>query len=754
MVLEEVTVTAQKREQSLQDVSIAITAFSGDDLRGLGVTQSNEFAEQVPNVSIGQQGGPDGFPLFFVRGVGLTDFSNANSGPIAIYMNDVYLKAPRAQNFTLFDIEQLEILRGPQGTLFGRNSSGGAVLFRSRRPGEKFESNFSADYGSFDTYNFEGGLGGPISENLQGRFAVRYANSDGNIDNLFTGDTQPGSERLTARGTLVYTPSDTLEITAFLEGGSKDGLSTANKFRGKIDPATGGLCSPAQTYRYECMDAFGQTSQTADLHKVSNNLVLDQTEDFVSGTLRIDWDINDSISFASITNYLELDAFQPDDTDASPMRLVELLLDEESDQFTQEFNFSGTGERSDWVVGMYYLNSNSQAHHDYEFLMEFAPLFASIPTETPVDVVQGLLGGAYGLLSSTGVFTEIYDQNVESLALFGQYEYDLSDQFRLIVGLRYTDEKTKIDLDTVFTAPLFPVDITGDGMDDLFLRGTFPTASLHDSISDDNLSGKIALDYRPVDNTLIYGSISTAFKAGGYNTSTIFSSDEAQPFGPEEITAYEIGFKSDLADNRVRLNGAAFIYDYENMQVFTTRVTASGAPARFITNAAVGDYKGAELELLAMPTDGLTIQLGVGYIDAELKDFFTETRDPDTGELVIQDFSGARPGMTPEWSFNALARYEWPLFNGTGAIQADYSWRDDFFHTTDNDPYRATEAYGVIGGRLSWRTSDEAWEFALWGRNLTDEGYITWASDLSFIGLVSDTTGVQRSYGISVSYHY
>ena len=160
------------------------------------------------------------------------------------------------------------------------------------------------------------------------------------------------------------------------------------------------------------------------------------------------------------------------------------------------------------------------------------------------------------------------------------------------------------------------------------------------------------------------------------------------------------------------------------------------------------------MELLATPVDGLTIQLGVGYIDAELDEFFTENRNPDTGELELQDYSGARPARTPEWSFNALARYQWPLFNGTGTIQADYSWQDDIFHTTDNDPYRATEAYGLIGGKLSWRTPDETWEFALWGRNLADEKYIVHVSDLSFIGMVNDTTGVPRSYGISVSYRY
>jgi len=750
--LEEVLVTAQKREQSMQDVGIAVTALTGDTMRTLGINESNEVAAQIPNMIINNQGGPDGLPLFFIRGVGLTDFSNANSGPVAIYVNDVYIKAPRAQNFSIFDVERLEVLRGPQGTLFGRNTTGGAVLFSTRKPTDELEANARVDIGNYGTYTAEGGLGGPITDNLSGRIAGRYTTSDGYIDNLTTGDTQPESDRWSARGTLVYTPTDTLDITTYIEGGDKDGLSNANKFRGLLDPGSGELCSPKQTYNFQCTDAFGQTSATDDLHDMENNLVEDQTEEYLSITMRVNWELNDSMSFASITNYLDLEAYQPDDTDGSPMQLVELFLDEESDQFSQEFQLLGSGEKSNWVIGAYYLTDNAKASHDYALLQEFAPIFESIPVDTPVDAAQEALGGLYGLAGSTGVFRETYDQDGETWAIFGQYEYDLTEQFHLTIGLRYTEEETDIVLDTIFNANLFPVDENGDGMDDYFVRGGVPVVAQDETVSDENLSGKLGLDYRPTDDLLIYASYSTAFKAPGFNTSAIFSSDEAQPFKSEEITSYELGFKADLVDGTLRVNGAVFYYDYEDMQVFTSRITESGVPARFIDNAAEGEYRGAELEITALPMDGLYLQLGMGYIDAELNEFFTEDRDPETGELVIEDFSGAIPANTPDWTFNALARYEWNIFDGVGAVQADYSWQDDVFHTTDNSPYRATEAYGQLGARISWLSEQSGLEIVLWGRNLTDEDERSYSSDLSFVGLMNDTVLPPRTYGVSLSY--
>ena len=215
-----------------------------------------------------------------------------------------------------------------------------------------------------------------------------------------------------------------------------------------------------------------------------------------------------------------------------------------------------------------------------------------------------------------------------------------------------------------------------------------------------------------------------------------------------------MGFKADLLDGALRVNGAVFHYDYEDMQVFTSRITESGVPARFIDNAAEGEYEGVELEITALPAEGLYLQLGMGYIDAELNEFFTEDRDPETGDLVLEDFSGATPAMTPEFTFNALARYEWPVLGGNGAAQVDYSWQDGVFHTTDNSPYRATDSYGLVGARLSWSTSDNGLEVALWGRNLSDEEYPTYASDLSFVGLMNDTVSMPRTYGVSLAYNF
>ncbi len=753
--IEVIEVRAQKRAQNVQHVGISVTAFSGDDLRSMGITQSNEVAAQVPNVTIANNGGSDGLPLFFIRGVGLTDFSNANSGPIAIYSNDVYLKAPRSQNFALFDIENVEILKGPQGTLFGRNTSGGAILFSSVKPTEDFEGNINVNAGSFGTYAVEGGIGGEIADDLLVRVAGRYSKSEGYQENAFTGESQAQPEKWALRSTFLYQATDNLKVTAIIEAGSKDGSNVPSKFRGLINPNTGGTCTPEETLTYTCANALGYVAQSDDLLKINNNLVLDHTEEYNSGTLRLDWDISDNISFASISNHLSLEAFQADDTDGGPTQILELFLEEESNQFTQEFQLLGQYDDSSWVLGGYYLKDSAKADHDYELLQMFAPIFSQIPTGTPIEDAQAALGPIFGLTGTTGIFNEIYDQEVESMSIFGQYELRFTDKWNLTLGARYTDEKTTMKLDTIFHATLLPIDVTGDGVEDIMWSGSSHVVALDDEISDSNLSGKIGLDYFLDDNIMFYGSISTAFKAPGFNTSAVFSENEAKSFDSEEMTAVEFGVKSDLLDNQLRINASIFNYDYDNMQVYTSRTTESGVPARFIDNAAKGVYQGAELEVIAMLTENLRVQMGLSYIDAELQDFFSEKGvDPETGEQIIEDLSGATTAFTPETSANIMLNHYWELASGELDLQVDYSWQDEVYHNTDNTEYKKTPSYGLLNSRLMWTNGEGNLSVSIWAKNIADERYISYTSGLEAFGILNDSIGMPRTVGASVSYSF
>ena len=540
-----------------------------------------------------------------------------------------------------------------------------------------------------------------------------------------------------------------------MEAGSKDGANTAGKFRGLIDPTTGGLCSPDLSQTYTCMNALGEFPVSDDPLEVENNVVMDHTEDYSSATLRLDWDLTDNISFVSISNYMELEAFQADDTDGGPTQILELFLDEESDQVTQELQLLGQYDDSSWVLGMYYLKDSAKANHDYAILQEFAPIFNSIPTDTPVDYVQGALGGLYGLAGSTGVFNEIYDQEVESVSIFGQYETKLSEKWNFTIGARYTDEKTTMLLDTVLDANLLPFDVNGDGSADMFLRGVIPVVHLDDEVSDSNLSGKVGLNYQVDKNVMLYSSVSTAFKAPGFNTSAVFSNNEAKSFDSEEVTAYEFGVKSDLLDNQLRVNASIFSYDYENMQVYTSRVTQSGVPARFIDNAAEGEYQGAELEVITMLTEDLKLQFGFGYIDAELKDFLSETSvDPVTGVPVVEDLSGATTAFTPEYTANVMLNYYWEMQAGVVDFQVDYSWQDEVYHNTDNTPYKMTDAYGLLNARVMWTNEETDLSLSVWAKNITDEEYVSYTSGLESLGILNDSIGLPRTVGVSLSYQF
>jgi iron complex outermembrane receptor protein len=557
------------------------------------------------------------------------------------------------------------------------------------------------------------------------------------------------------RSTFLYQATDDLHITSIVEGGAKDGDNIANKLRGIIDPQTGETCSSEKSRTYTCADILGQIAESKDITEVNNNLVMDHKEDFLSATVRLDWQLSDNISLVSISNHMALEAFQADDTDASPLQLLELFLDEESKQFTQEFQLLGQYDDTSWVLGAYYLKDSAKANHDYAIFQEFAPILDSLSLSLSPEQAQEALGDLYGLAGSTGVFNEIYDQEVESLSIFGQYERRFNEKWNLTLGIRYTDEKSTMKLDTALDASFLPYDVSGDGIEDIFLRGEIPVVAQDEEVSDSNVSGKIGLNYQLQDNILLYSSISTAFKAPGFNTSAVFSQNEAQSFDSEEMTAVEFGIKSDLLDNQLRINASIFTYDYKDMQVYTTRTTDSGVPARFIDNAAKGEYQGAELEVITMLTDDLRLQVGLSYIDVELKNFLNvKGIDPISGEAILEDLSGVTTAFTPEKSANIMLNYYWEIAEGELDWQVDYNWQDDVFHSTANDPYAMTEAYGLLNTRLMWTNSEGNLSLSAWAKNITDEKYISYSSELASFGLMNDLAGLPRTFGVSVSYNF
>ncbi len=315
----------------------------------------------------------------------------------------------------------------------------------------------------------------------------------------------------------------------------------------------------------------------------------------------------------------------------------------------------------------------------------------------------------------------------------------------MTLGLRYTAED--IELRDYQTIVDFPGLAVAPGVRVPLMN--VPLVTYADTLDDEDLSGKIGLDYYITEDLMAYGMVSTAFKAGGFNTAVLTDPFQARPYDAEEVIAYEAGLKSTLLDGRMQLNAAVFFYDYSDAQVFTNISSSAGVPATLLTNAPESEMYGFEVELTWMPIPGMNIQSGMGYVNSELIEFRTE-EVLGNGDILVTDLSGNTTPVTPEWNFNVLATYEWELDPGTVIAQADYSWQDDIFFSSENIDGLSQEAYGLLNARLTFQSASQAWSVGLWGRNLTDEEYRTWSSDVSDFGTYSDYWGIPRSAGVDL----
>ena len=723
--IDEIVVSAQKREQSLQEVGVSVTAFAGETLERLSLRDSTDIAQFTPNLEIGDPAGAGSQPAIFIRGVGLNDFNTNNAGPNGVYVDEVYISSPAAQVFQLFDLDRVEVLRGPQGTLYGRNTTGGAVNFIAAAPSAEPEGYLRAGYSSFGTLDVKAAASGPVAENVRARIAVAHGSSDGYVTNLETGGGQNGSNNWSARLLVDADPTERLSLRFNVHGGRTDTTSPQYRSQGLLaDPLLGVPCAMPEILAGGCADALGYVSPAAFREgRYDRQGVL--RVDAIGGSVTAGLDLG-SMRLTSISAYEYLDKLQEEESDASPNRLLNLDLGVKSKTFTQELRASGAGAGYDWVFGLYYLWEDLDQNTAVDLFRELRPLIESVdPAMYPGGFdPAGASGVAPAFFSRT-----LNEQITKSFAAFGQAEVDVLSDLRLILGGRYTREKRDFLSDASFEEPGF----------------TAPLFTVEDSLDNDNFSGKAALNYTPTENTLVYVSYSTGFKSGIFNGGPIFDPVALAPVEQETLAAYEIGAKTQFFANRLRLNGAAFLYNYEDLQVFTL-INSGGVPVSVLDNAADASIKGGELELVAAPVDDFNISLGLGYLDTELEDF-------EAGAGA--DFSGNRLPLAPKWSFSGVADYTWRV-KGGGAVtaQGSFSYRDDVFFSTENNPLIAQDGYWLLGARLQYVSPGERWRAAVYVENAADEDYLTYAIDLSDFGFNQQMIAPGRRFGGEIGLNF
>ena len=728
----DIVVTAQRREQNLQDVPVAVTAFSGDTIADLGIQSSSDIAGVVPNLEIGLPGGEGNQPLIYVRGVGLADTNSNNAGPNGVYVDEVYISSPGAQTFQLFDLERVEVLKGPQGTLYGRNATGGAINFITAKPSNDFQAQASLSYGSFDTISGEAAVGGPIGEGVRFRIAGTGTHSNGYVHNLLTGRRENGQGSFALRGQLAFDVADTFDALLSVHGGKVDTRAPQYRSLGLLDPATGFTtpCAPDAIAANQCGNVLGYVSpprfydgeyDKSEKLKVKN----------WGASARLGWDLG-GVTLTSISAYEWNDKMHREDSDASPLALLHIDYGVRSDTFSQELRLSGSGGGVEWVAGAYYL-------HEILKQNQTGDLFGALRALTPdggADTSGATTGGAPVLFSRT-----LNRQTTEAASIFGQIEIALAPKLRATAGGRYNYERKH------FLAATQLEDAVIDGF--AIPGGILPLYAFDNRKSFENVSFKIGLDYDITDDVMAYASVSTGFKSGGFNGGFLSfdpaeAAVQAQPFEEETLTAYEVGLKSTLLDRRLRFNAAAFYYDYKDLQLYTL-INTGAIPLSLLDNAANATIYGAEFEMIAKPADRLDITLNLGLLDTEVKDFVTATAD----------LSGNRLALSPSVTFSGMANYEVPLSSGLAlAIQPSASYRSSQYFSADNNPLLKQKGYWLLGGRIALKDEDGRWEAALFGRNLTRTKYINYAVDLTDFGFIEQFRGEPRTFGVELRVKY
>lgn len=726
--LEEIIVTAEKRSKSVQNVAIAINAFSEESLKNFGFTEPRDLMYQTPGLIVSYAVGTN-LPNFALRGVGLNEYAANNSSPVAIHLDEVYLSSAAMLNFGLFDFERVEVLKGPQGTLFGRNTTGGAVNFFSNGPTREFEAGITGTYGNYENLRGEGYISGPLSDTVSARVAGFYTTQgDGPWFN------RPRNKNIGeieyawgVRGQLLYEPTDSLSFNLNVhagneksEGGQYNMLpSFALDFSDACPAYYAGTLSGGEP---DCINFNGNQEPDDGPFANGAGVINRQELEGFGTTLTINWSL-ENMDIVSITAHESLDRFAQEDADGFIDIATDTVYIEDMNQYSQELRLvSSTDSSLEWILG---------------------GIWAKEEIDTPTHQ-----GDFTDDVQFPANINASYVQNSESFAVFGQATWSFSEQWRLTTGLRYTEETREFAGGTDMVQP---VPMTGLGLVGLPFDPPIVFSFVDDSIDFTDLSGKIGVDYSPNDDMLFYGSVSKGFKSGGFNGSVTFTNEELEPFDEEILYSYEVGYKIDLADDRVRWNGAIFYYDYHDVILAGQDVTfaPNGTPLAVLRSSNLSDAKvaGIEIDLWFHPSDGLDIQFGAAYTHSELV-------NPKPGNEALE---GNRLTYTPEFQGNWLVRYETALgqSNLFGAIQLDGTYKGSFFAEIDNGPTSEIGDYALLNGRFSLYSDSGNWVVALWGQNLTDETYLQYVNDLTFInGSVLSSASYPRTYGIELSYNW
>lgn len=745
--LEEIIVTAKKREQSLQDVPLAVSALSGEQLKQLGLTDPAQIALQIPGFQWGKQAG-NSSPQVWLRGVGALTFFQTSGSPVSLYSDGVVLGTNAGYGFSLLDLERVEVLKGPQGTLYGRNTTGGLINLISVKPvvGGGTEGYLRAKAGNFDLREFEGAVGFSAGDKAAVRLSALSIVRDSWVNNQpenaayntgglpipsFAKPKGPGADDIakidmqSVRAQVAVAPSEDLYVLFNLHAGKDRSHRVHGKLIGFTDytnlPTTAcanpGLGGP-------CSDMFGFVDSDNSKEGFYNRLSTDEVDQW-GGSVTLDWAIGD-LTLTSLTSYDEIEREMPLDGDLSPNDSYVQWRYGDYDQFSQEIRLASPIEgRFRWMIGGYYFSSDQTSAWGHVF-PDYASLFG-----------VGFFSGIPGI--QDGTYRNIY-QDSTNIGLFANLDYDLTDALTLSVGLRIVHDERDVDYQAVlFNATDLPVDfITFDEALNNAILETIPLTNLKEDWQEP--TGRITLDYQVQPGLKVFGSIAQGFKGGEVNAGAFFW-PELGMVDPEYLTSYEFGLKSDFWNGRARLNLDAFYYDVKDQQVSILDPENPGVVV--LANAGKQESKGVEAELQLIPLEDLQTNFYLAWLDAEYTQF----------ETGIESYTGNTPPQSPEWSFSGLVRYTFDLAFAEMALQTSFSYTDDVFWEPNNSELMSQEGFWLFNASAEFMFPDKGLVLRLWVNNLTDEEYYS-------VGIAAPPLfGLQfaadpRTYGATLEWNF
>ena len=730
--LSEIVVTAQKREQNLQKVGISVTAVSGAEILERGVSNSIDLITRTPSVDNYSPYGPGSSANIVIRGIGLNDFGEGHEAPVTVYVDEFYIVNVPAVDFALFDLDRAEILRGPQGTLFGRNSTGGLVHYVTKKPTQQAGGYFKASYARFNELKLEGGATASLSETLSARVSFLSHHSDGYIKNLnplYSDDKggQAGTDAV--RVQLRYDDGD-WDVLLKGEYGRTDKVHTYYEQTPSLrDPVTGlGSADPTGVDDAGYNEAnFGAGKRNVAYTSAPQRL---KSEGY-TGLLRAERDFGD-ISFTSLTGYLHFTRNLDEDCDASPNTICSATFPYKSDTATQEFRAFGKGEGFNWTAGVYGLYAKASNSPSATFNVP-------VSGDTAVDPVTGLYNGGFFPIN----LAADWKLRTTSVAAFAQGEVELAERLTFTLGGRITRDNKRFnerDNASLRSCPGFPIP-----------TNCFPAPAgpgianpYRDTYKKTLISGKAAINFQATEDLLLFGSVSRGTKAGGFNNGFYPGGvTTAQiPYRDENVIAYEIGEKATLFDRRLRFNTSLFYYDYNRYQTFNFEGIGG-----LLTNQSATSY-GAEIEIQAAPVDNLELRFGGSWLETKIKG--VRNGVPGGGTYVAdREMSNA-----PKWTANGAVAYTIPLQEDRSVVlNWDWNYRSSRYANNFNDPSVKMPGYFKHNADISFNVNDY-WQLQAFVRNIGNKLAATKAFQFNDLGYVQYIYSEPRVFGASVLYKF